>query len=282
MSNGTVRKWKKILYEDNGYPDNFTPKECFLAAIEKNKNIRVYNRLECFNGAAIVGTEVSLVVIFWCGYNSLVSGQLFPHHLLVSIFLLMIVGHVIHLGLTRQLRLGSLLSGLRTTLLFSTIGFAMSPILCNLTDSISTDTIHNMAGTSLFVHLLTTDYGLAAPTVSRSTSLNSAVFSAVCLASRFSQHLASFSLLCLAVFCFLLVPLTRPLISSPLVTSWITALAALVWLVLLPSSVPLLILILCLLFLLELVCPLIFHRLQTSKQTIHGPWDEAVPFADHS
>jgi len=280
MSNGTVRKWKKILYEDNGHPDNFTPKECFLAAIEKNKNIRVYNLFECFNGAATVGTEVSLVVIFWCGYYSLESGQLSPYHLLVSIFSLMIVGYVTHLGLTRQLRLHSLLSGLRTALLFSTIGFAMSPILCNLTDSISTDTIHNMAGTSLFIHLLTTDYGLTAPTVSRSTSLNSSVFSAVCLASRFSQHLASFSLLCLAVFCFLLVPLTR--LTSPLVTSWITASTALIWLLVLPSSVPFLILISCLLLLIQLFCPLIFHRLQTSKQTIHGPWDEAVPFADHT
>ena len=26
----------------------------------------------------------------------------------------------------------------------------------------------------------------------------------------------------------------------------------------------------------QVVCPLMFHRLQSAKSTIHGPWDEAV------
>ena len=59
MTNGTVRKWRKVLYEDSqGFEDNFTPTGSFLAAIEKNKGVRVYTRTECLAGAGRVGNEV--------------------------------------------------------------------------------------------------------------------------------------------------------------------------------------------------------------------------------
>ena len=59
MTNGSVRKWRKVLYEDSqGFEDNFTPTGSFLAAIEKNKGVRVYTRAECLAGAGGVGNEV--------------------------------------------------------------------------------------------------------------------------------------------------------------------------------------------------------------------------------
>ena len=59
-TNGKTKRWKKILYEDSGYPDNFTPEESFLAAIEKNKNVRLYEFQECLLGAAVVGQVNSI------------------------------------------------------------------------------------------------------------------------------------------------------------------------------------------------------------------------------
>ena len=41
-----------------GFPDNYTPTESFLAAIEKNKDLRLYSLQECLQGAAEVGKEV--------------------------------------------------------------------------------------------------------------------------------------------------------------------------------------------------------------------------------
>ena len=41
-----------------GFPDNYTPTESFLAAIEKNKDLRLYSLQECLQGAAKVGKEV--------------------------------------------------------------------------------------------------------------------------------------------------------------------------------------------------------------------------------
>ena len=45
-----------------GFPDNYTPTESFLAAIEKNKDLRLYSLQECLQGAAKVGKEVGRVV----------------------------------------------------------------------------------------------------------------------------------------------------------------------------------------------------------------------------
>ena len=71
MANGKMKKWKKTLYEDSTYPDNYTPPECFLAAIEKNKDLRLYSLWECFSGAAEDGQELSVVTIFCCCYSFL-------------------------------------------------------------------------------------------------------------------------------------------------------------------------------------------------------------------
>lgn len=269
MKNGKVKRWRKVLYEDNqGFPDNYTPTESFLAAIEKNKDLRLYSLQECLQGAAEVGKEVSSVVVFWCTHSLLLTHSLSPSSLLTAMAALLLL-----LGLYRQAVYGcSLLAGLRTVLLFSVIGYALSPVLCQLTSSISTDTVRTMAGGGLALHLLTRDYGVPAPIVSSSTSLNAAVFSAVCLASRFDHHLAAFCLLSLCVLLFLLLPLLPlPLLSSSLL-HFLAALLSL-HLTSTPSS---LLLALLLLLTLHILCPLLFHRLQSAKRTIHGPWDEAV------
>jgi len=275
MSNGKVKAWRKTLYEDHGYPDNFTPTECFLAAIEKNKDLRVYTLSECFSGAAEVGKELSVVIIFWCCYKFLKTDLLQPQSLLGTMLGLLLVGCLLFI---RKVNLTGVLSAIRTTFLFTIIGFALSPVLYKLTDTISTDTIHTMALSSLLLHLLTSDYGLSAPPVSWQISLNAAVFSTVCLASRFDHHLSAFSLLCLSVICFLLVPLSRPVLPvSPMLSSILLGSTALSLLSCI--STPQLCLALTFLATVQIACPVMFHMLQADKQTIHGPWDEAQPFA---
>jgi len=277
MSNGKVKKWRKTLYEDNGYPDNYTPPESFLAVIEKNKNLRVYSLWECFSGAAEVGKELSVVIIFWCCYKFLKTDLLLPETLLVIMLCLVMVGYLLFTSLVRNVNLTGLLAGIKTTFLFTIIGFALSPVLYKLTDTISTDTIHTMAMSSLFLHLLTADYGLSAPIVSWQISVNAAVFSSVCLASRFDHHLSAFSLLCLSVFSFLLVPLSRPILPSPVLSSLMLGSVSLSLLSCI--SIPQLCLSLLSLATVQIACPIMFHKLQEDKQTIHGPWDEATPFA---
>merc|ERR1719318_1812877 len=176
----------------------------------------------------------------------------------------------------RSLDRVEIIAALKKTFLFIVIGFALSPVLYKLTDTISTDTIHSMALASFFLHLLSSDYGMAAPIVSWQNSLNAAIFSTVCLASRFDHHLSAFSLLCLSVFCFLILPLSRPVLPSAILSSLILGSLSISFLSCISTSQACLSL-LCLASV-QLACPLMFHSLQADKQTIHGPWDEATPF----
>ena len=93
--NGKMKKWRKTLYEDSGYPDNYTPPEYFLAAIERNKNLRAYSLWECFSGAAGVGQELSVVIIFWCCYKFLKTDLLQPEVLLVTMLGLLVGGFLL-------------------------------------------------------------------------------------------------------------------------------------------------------------------------------------------
>lgn len=272
MANGKVTRWRKILYEENGFPDNYTPKESFLAAIERNKNIKLYTKWECFQGAAVVGKEVSLVIIFWCCYCSLLGQELDPERLLILMAISLLIWQML------SLRMSTIISALRTTLQFSVIGWALSPVLYNLTSSISTDTLHTTAGLALCLHLLTADYGITGPLVSRPIALNSAVFSSVCLASRLSSHTAAFSLLGFAIFLFLLLPMVPAFESSSLISSAMFLIAAMLWLSVIDVPFPIFVLLCSIQTLLQVLCPLLYYHLQFSKQTIHGPWDEAVPF----
>lgn len=263
--------WKKTLYERTGLADNYTPKESFLAAIQRNKDLRLYSRTECLQGASVLGREVSLLITFWSLYMYLSLGWISHDQLLAALLLVTLVGYIHY---SRNLTLYALWSRVRTTLLFLTIGYALSPVLFKLTDTVSTDTIHSMSVCGLLVHLLTQHYGMTAPLVSRSLSLNSAIFSTVCLASRFASHLAAFSLLCLAVFCFLLVPMWNETYRPSPVKS---VLSALVSVCLLAKVLPGYTLLAAgLLLAIQVCCPLLFFSLQSHKQTIHGPWDEAV------
>ena len=82
--------------------------------------------------------QVCCVLVFWSVHHLLLRKLLTPSSLIGAMALSLLV-----LGLHRRLTLGSsLVKGFSTSLLFSIIGFALSPVLSKLTDSISTDTIH--------------------------------------------------------------------------------------------------------------------------------------------
>lgn len=275
MSEEEQRPWRKVLYNNAGYPDNYTPAECFLAARTYNQNLVVYSRSQCFSGAAGVATQISDVIIFWCCYNYLKSGDIQPFTILMIILCLTVLGFLIIVLLVGSSFSVDAWKALKTTFLFVMTGYALSPVLHNLTESVSTDSIHSMAWASFLVHLVSSDYGCVAPVVSWQLSLNAAVLSSVCLASRLDSHTAAFSLLSLSVTIFLLLPLARPLISSTVPWSLLTSSFCLALLSTISTTHT------CLAFTLllsvQLFCPLLFHHFQSDKLTIHGPWDEAVP-----
>ena len=184
MSNGKVKKWRKVLYDNAGFPANFTPEEAFLAARRYNENLVTYSLQSCLSGGAEVATQLSLVIIFWSCYKFIKSGSVSPASLTLSVTSVSVLGYLCIILTRSQNKLASLMAGLKTSLLFTITGYSLSPVLHTLTDSIYTDSLHTMAASSFLLHLLTSDYGLPAPVVSWQISINAAVFSSVCLASR--------------------------------------------------------------------------------------------------
>ena len=80
----------------------------------------------------------------------------------------------------------------------------------------------------------------------------------------------------MSVFCFLLLPLSRThVLSSSLIWSLLTSVTS----IMLLSSISMThsLLASLALFTLQILCPVLFYRLQSDKLTIHGPWDEATP-----
>ena len=267
--------WRKVLYDNAGFPDNFTPPECFLAARTFNQNLVLYTRAQCLAGAARVGTQISDVIIFWCCYNYIKAGDISPATLLLTTFTISLLGFLLIVLLVNAGVRKHAWPAIKTTFLFVMTGYALSPILHNLTESISTDSIHSMAASSFLLHVVSADYGVTAPLTSWQISLNASVFSSVCLASRLDSHTQAFSLLSLSVFVFLLLPTTRPLLLPTIPWTVITSSTSLY--LLSTVSIPHTWLALTVLLVVEVLCPLLFHHLQSDKLTIHGPWDEAVP-----
>ena len=185
MSNGKVKKWRKVLYDNAGFPDNYTPEEAFLAARRYNENLVTYSLGSCLSGGAEVATQLSLVIIFWSCYKFIKLGSVSPASLTLCVMSVSVLGYLCIIVTRSQNTLASLMAGLKTSFLFTVTGYSLSPVLHTLTDSISTDSLHTMAASSFVLHLLTSDYGLPAPVVSWQISINAAVFSSVCLASRF-------------------------------------------------------------------------------------------------
>ena len=184
MSNGKVKKWRKILYDNAGFPDNYTPEEAFLAARRFNENLVTYRLRDCLGGGAEVATQLSLVIIFWSCYRLIKVGSVSPGSLTLLVMGVSVLGYLVIILTRSEDTLSSLMTGLKTSFLFTVTGYALSPVLHTLTDPISTDSLHTMAATSFLLHLMTSDYGLPAPVVSWQISINAAVFSSVCLASR--------------------------------------------------------------------------------------------------
>lgn len=268
MSVKKRKPWKKNLYENEGYPDNYTD-QSFLDELKKNINMRQVTVREAVLGAGLVTQEFCLVVLFIIAFVY-IHNEWLPLELvlfqtaLVSVFCyaICIYNHSVRLR------------HVRTVLLFFICGYILAPVLKTLTESISTDTIYATTVFMMSVHLVFFDYGVEAPIVSSSLSLNSAIFGAVCLASRLTSSLQVFILLSITIECFIFLPLVLAKVEGSFFTLFLIVSLALysVWSV----SITMTILFVLLVLFINVLCPFWFLKWYSYKENIYGPWDEAV------
>ena len=108
-------------------------------------------------------------------------------------------------------------------------------------------------------------------------SLNAALFAAVCLASRLNSSLDAFALITVSVSAFALFPVFRAKLDGALSVGAAVAFSAAVIAACAHVSVGFATSAVSSLFFVTVASPWLFVRWQRHKDTIHGPWDEAVP-----
>jgi len=269
------KPWKKVLYEKQDYPDNYTDKNVFLKDLKRNIDLKPVSVLEACLGANLLLQEFCTVVLFALVYLYIVNKWLETSLVLYSFssasFLGFILYRVKYQGNFSKQTLGD---SVRTVLTFTAFGQLFSPILHTLTDTISTDTIYTMSFLMFTVHLIFFDYGVNAAMVSKSLSLSAAMFASICLASRLYSPNEAFVLLTVATQLFVLFPILRKELKNSIGVTVIILLVDLY--LLLQTSILVTVLFCFAVTLISLICPILFVRYQKYKDNIYGPWDEAV------
>lgn len=264
------KPWKKNLYENKEYEDNYTD-ESFLKDLKTNHNLRQYTLLECFFGVTKVSQEISCVTLFLIIFHYLYANTVQPQKILFNSFAFTGLGYIVYRG-KDILNVSDVVEDSKTVGVFLLFGYIFSPLLHTLTDSISTDTIFSNTFIILFFHLLLHDYGVDGFLVSSTVSLNCGIIASICLASRLSTGHHAYVLLVISAEVFVLKPLLfvkvwRPWMLIPIVLTTSYFLYHI-------STFLLLFYVVVLLFV-NLFCPFLFQRFNNQKCTISGPWDEA-------
>lgn len=270
--------WRKILYEEQDYPDNYVDAS-FLDEMKKNVYTRTYQFWSVSHAAGTVSQQLSSLCMFVMAFVCMKEEIVSPSALFAVSALVTSLSYSVHVLTYWDERTNDVKDDLKSLVLFMAFSFGLSPILRTLTDSISTDTIYAMTVFMLAMNLLMHDYGASGAIVSKAVSLNTAIFGSVCLASRLPSSWHAFVTVILAVQIFALFPLFREQLKtyfpgSQLIMTWglfgISFLSISV--VSFLGGVFFILVQLALIFL----CPYWLVSLQRYKNNIHGPWDEAV------
>ncbi|XP_071050113.1 phosphatidylinositol N-acetylglucosaminyltransferase subunit C [Onthophagus taurus] len=265
-------KWKKILYENQGFSDNYTDKT-FLKDLRKNVNSQEIALKDCLLGASYLIQELSIVVSFVLIYVFLYNNWLPANTVLLTAIATILLGFVLYRKAIKPETFRSAFTSIRTFIIFFIFAYFFSPVLYTLTVTISTDTIYTSTFYMMLIHLIFFDYGVAAAIVSNSLSISAAMFASICLASRLQSSYHSLVLITIAIECFILSPILRKSYSTYKITPLL--ILGIIFVLFNICTVCLVLYTFVLIFIC-LICPMLFRKYQNYKRNIYGPWDEAI------
>jgi len=258
--------FEKVLYRPQPFPDNYTDHNLFLKSLIKNKNLHIYSFRDCCNRAQLPLQQICGTLIFILLHYTSFS---LSEPLLYLIAIITALGYILLNGVKNE--------SVRTVFLFGGFIFGLAPIIQTLTSSISDDTVYAMAIIGLSVNFIFHNYDTArVEHMSECVSLNAAIFSAVCLASRADLPKDVLGTILMAVLIYGLMPTIRkkmfevsifPLYTLVLVSATFSVIWVLAPFMLLPF--------LYVIVVSMVVVPALFVMLQKRKDNIYGPWDEA-------
>lgn len=266
------KAWVKNLYENRDYPDNYTDRK-FLEDLKKNLYIEKVTLKEAVYGSFRVVLRLCLCVLYAILFVYMYNDWIHTYTVIYSSILTTSACYCLYVYVEGR----SFLQHLKTVLIYLIIGYILSPILHTLTDTVSTDTIYAWSVIMMLIHLMFFDYDVPAAFVSKSLSINAAIFASVCLVSRLSTPFDAFVLLTISVILFVLSP---QLFKAILHTKWFTTLFFVTLFLTVITIYTVSGITLCYFlffaFVLSGYCPIMFVRWQSYKDNKYGPWDEAI------
>lgn len=272
-SNGELPlPWRKNLYETHGLPDNYTDSS-FLEELRKNINPSNITTMEAISFAASVSVQLNIVILFIIVFVWLDNEWIAPNVIFVFSGIPTLAGYLIH-TFNKSNMLEKWSKDLRTVLIFLAFGYILSPILKTLTDTVSTDTIYAMTIFMFLIHLIFSKYGSPQISLSDSLSITSSIFGSLMLASRLVSPLHAFSLLTIAVQCFVLLPFVLFQLESKMAVAIFLSVTTIYLLHIISLTISCF--FLGVTIFVHILCPLWYIRWQKYKENIYGPWDEAV------
>lgn len=276
------KQWKKVLYEKQDFCDNYTDPEKFLDSLDQSVDVKNYTLTSAFMATSLVVQQIAIVATFLAVDKYVAIDESIS-------WLLSLNMSIVLLGLAIHYFLGPSGSFNLSTVWYYCLIFGLSlrllaPVLMALTSSYSSDTIHALVIFFSFVRCISFDYGFISGERDKSDeaiSLNSSMFLAVLLASRFHNVNVVVLLMLLATLSFALSSL--PLRYIRLQTSTLhfviftTFLAGVPGYLLYHLQTLLFIIYTSIVVFVGLLCPLgglYMHRFV--KKSMHGPWDTAT------
>lgn len=273
--------WKKVLYETHQYDDNYTH-STFLSLLRKNESLHLYTWAEAALPLCSITSEIASTLLYIAVFAFLDEGLISPRQIVwisvIFVVTFLLLQFVTHVKETLKCYEVTVLHILSSGIVLLISGYMFTPIVKSLTETVSTDTIYAMVAIMLLVHVLFQEYFPSSLKFYSCLSLNSSIFAAVCLASRLATEEHTFVFTTFAFQIFICVSFFRVIIQDcPAVfvcfTGLLSVLVILTLAYLRPACVPLFILV-C--GFINLYCPRMYVKCQRYKESIHGPWDEAV------
>eukprot|EP01041_Mallomonas_annulata_P009932 gene9932-20654_t len=210
------RPWRKVLYEKQGYPDNFVDDNRFLEQLDVSTRSSPISLKSVLLHASLVAQQLAVVVIFLALYLYTVrdegNGVATMWRLVSFDGGLLVSGYGLHCYLDPP-QIMAVRRSLYSLAMVMVCLRVAAPLLQTLTSSYSSDTIHALTIVFATVHLVSFDYayvsdeGVEETQFCGTLSLNAAMFTALLLASRLSRVETVVAFVFLAVVLFSLFPM---------------------------------------------------------------------------
>ena len=120
------KPWKKVLYGNEEYPDNYTDSS-FWKDLKTNLNLKTYALLDIFSGLTILSQEISCVALFLVIFYYLSINEINPQRLLFNSFLVTGLGYFCYVG--KSLNSLAVIEDSKTVLAVFLFTYLFSPLL---------------------------------------------------------------------------------------------------------------------------------------------------------